>query len=816
MKKKRGRKSKQQTDNFNTKEGVLKFVDDMFDNKTSASNSSDTKQSAKIIDIRKFAQEKSKGATGGALKQLDPIIRKISGDSKKTDSDTIAIKKNINDNASSIRRVSSSVSILETRVGDLTEQSNKTLGMLGDLISEFNKFKNETSKQFEKISKQSDSSSGGILGTISDLTSGIQNNKSKANAAKAPAKTVSTANSALKSVSSAAKLGLKTLPGVGGLVSGVAEYMEGGELGRSIAAGAGTILGGILGGVLGSALGPVGTAAGGLAGSMAGEELAKSGYDWIFGKKKPAESDAIKKSREDREKPSDSKSGTSVSSPSPGMTPGVTTTTAGNGLSGDKSQPQLKGIGETGNATEAINYFTQNGWTREQAAGIVGNLQAESGPNMKTDSIGDGGKAYGIAQWHPDRQAVFKKVYNKDIREAGFKEQLAYVNWELNNTEIAAGRALRAAKTAEEAADLINRLYERSADKTGQRAANAIALIKNNQQAVSPTAAPEGTSAPNAVPVETGVATPGETFVKPVAGNAPVTGSDSSTTSTQGINKGIAEKISSIESSFGKLSVTSGYRDQKKNDAVGGAKNSAHTRANAVDVTFSGDEVKTLKLVEIASKAGIGGIGVYKPGVVHLDTESRRVWGPDFTQNSIPKWAAGALQAHMTGQWGQYDATAAGTKANISETGNTNTTSPGRSTTSFEGSTAGLSGMNFKGMGATSQGMSSGSIQTSKAQIPGPLGMVTRTPGIGQMAGLISTVSTGGSLIPKSPMDMIGMFGSILNAISSGKNNNVRAPNPTFTPDAYQNNNVPPALPSQQILSELFDMKNAPDYNPGG
>jgi hypothetical protein len=64
-------------------------------------------------------------------------------------------------------------------------------------------------------------------------------------------------------------------------------------------------------------------------------------------------------------------------------------------------------------------------------------------------------------------------------------------------------------------------------------------------------------------------------------------------------------------------------------------------------------------------------------------------------------------------------------------------------------------------------------------------------------------------------MDMVGLFGSLVNAINA-QGNNTRAPNPTFARDAYQNNNVPPALPSQQILSELFGMNTVPDYNPAG
>lgn len=117
------------------------------------------------------------------------------------------------------------------------------------------------------------------------------------------------------------------------------------------------------------------------------------------------------------------------------------------------------------------------------------------------------------------------------------------------------------------------------------------------------------------------------------------------------IKKDVAEKVKKVESGSGKeLTITSGFRDPARNAAAGGARNSAHTRANAVDIRFRGNEQDTIKLIEEASQAGIGGIGVYGPGRVHLDTESKRVWGPDFTARSIPEWAKPALQAHMTGQ----------------------------------------------------------------------------------------------------------------------------------------------------------------------
>jgi hypothetical protein len=134
---------------------------------------------------------------------------------------------------------------------------------------------------------------------------------------------------------------------------------------------------------------------------------------------------------------------------------------------------------ETGKPEEAQAFFESKGWTKEQAAGIVGNLVVESG--LRTDAIGDGGRAYGIAQWHPDRQSRFQQVYNKPIRQSTFAEQLDFVNWELNNSEKAAGDALRGATTAGDAAAIVDKQYERSAGlHLSERVSNANAIMSGD------------------------------------------------------------------------------------------------------------------------------------------------------------------------------------------------------------------------------------------------------------------------------------------------------------------------------------------------
>lgn len=98
---------------------------------------------------------------------------------------------------------------------------------------------------------------------------------------------------------------------------------------------------------------------------------------------------------------------------------------------------------------EAIKYFVGSGLTKAQAAGIVGNLHAES--ELQTNIPGDNGQAYGIAQWHPDRQATFKKIIGKDIRNSTFSDQLKFVNWELHNSENEVLQAILKTTTPKEA-----------------------------------------------------------------------------------------------------------------------------------------------------------------------------------------------------------------------------------------------------------------------------------------------------------------------------------------------------------------------------
>lgn len=119
-------------------------------------------------------------------------------------------------------------------------------------------------------------------------------------------------------------------------------------------------------------------------------------------------------------------------------------------------------------AEQVIDHFMTRGYSADEARAIAANLQGESGFNEK--AVGDGGKAYGLAQWHPDRQAQFKRVFGKDIRDATFREQMDFVDWELKNTHKKALIEMQRAKTLGDKTGALVRHYEIPADIAGATA----------------------------------------------------------------------------------------------------------------------------------------------------------------------------------------------------------------------------------------------------------------------------------------------------------------------------------------------------------
>ncbi|CAJ2713995.1 phage tail tape measure protein [Burkholderia pseudomallei] len=151
----------------------------------------------------------------------------------------------------------------------------------------------------------------------------------------------------------------------------------------------------------------------------------------------------------------------------------------------------------------------QMGWSREQAAGLAANFWKESLFDPK--AVGDGGRAFGIGQWHSDRQAEFKKLFGIDIQKSTLDQQLQFADYELRHgNEQKAGQALSKATSAQDAGSVVSRLYERPADANGeaaQRGQMAAAIDQKLSVDVHLHNAPAGTKATATVRSGNGTAT---------------------------------------------------------------------------------------------------------------------------------------------------------------------------------------------------------------------------------------------------------------------------------------------------------------------
>jgi hypothetical protein len=167
----------------------------------------------------------------------------------------------------------------------------------------------------------------------------------------------------------------------------------------------------------------------------------------------------------------------------------------------------------SGSASRAISYFMSQGWTQDQAAGIAANLQEES--SFNPNAIGDNGSAYGIAQWHPDRQRAFAALMGKPIQGSTFDEQLQFVQYELTKGSDVfarrAGQMLKSVNNAGQAGAVVSQFYERpgavqeAMAKRGNMAASLSAgFTQQGGATVNSSVATDAPAAATATPATTG------------------------------------------------------------------------------------------------------------------------------------------------------------------------------------------------------------------------------------------------------------------------------------------------------------------------
>jgi len=163
------------------------------------------------------------------------------------------------------------------------------------------------------------------------------------------------------------------------------------------------------------------------------------------------------------------------------------------------------------NARVAFDYYVSQGLSPVQAAGIVGNLQGESGQGLNPNAVNrgdgrDGSDSIGIGQWNSTRaQALRDFAAAKGVPWNDLNTQLEFLHQELKGPERAAYDRLIAAKTPEEAGQAML-AFERPKDwnkpgahpERGQYAAKVFASYGGGQ----PTPAPASPAAPPSAPLQ--------------------------------------------------------------------------------------------------------------------------------------------------------------------------------------------------------------------------------------------------------------------------------------------------------------------------
>ena len=110
----------------------------------------------------------------------------------------------------------------------------------------------------------------------------------------------------------------------------------------------------------------------------------------------------------------------------------------------------------------AMDFFTGRGFTQEAAAGIVGNLLAESGINPKSKQYG-GGPGRGIAQWTVDQrwQTFLKFAKNRKLDPESLDAQLRFIIHEMPSQMGEDANSIKTMTDQNQAAKLFMDKYER-------------------------------------------------------------------------------------------------------------------------------------------------------------------------------------------------------------------------------------------------------------------------------------------------------------------------------------------------------------------
>jgi hypothetical protein len=297
--------------------------------------------------------------------------------------------------------------------------------------------------------------------------------------------------------------------------------------------------------------------------------------------------------------------------------------------------------GRQGREQSAMQFFESRGYTKAQAAGIVGNLIAESGMDPGARAPGDARDktdSVGIAQWNMERRKALQEFAAKRGKPAGdFETQLAFIDHELRTSERGAGDRLRGARNADEAAAAFIG-YERPKGWTPEnprggmhwdrRAGNARRLAGGEPGAPI---APSATTGGKLYGMVDSIRDDIDRGVKSAQTQAKATAKAEYDTWFNEFKTGLADGsygMSDIKAAREAGRLTDFEDIQKAHNALDGFDKKATEKAAALAIYQSGGQFnsaddKSLKLANVAYDAlgGANGLTQNEPGAVHRTRE---------------------------------------------------------------------------------------------------------------------------------------------------------------------------------------------------
>ncbi len=302
------------------------------------------------------------------------------------------------------------------------------------------------------------------------------------------------------------------------------------------------------------------------------------------------------------------------------------------------------------NSEKIWNYFKEKGLNDYGCAGLLGNLDCESGLNPKnlenayekklgysdeeyctvvdngtyTNFVKDSA-GWGICQWtwHTRKQNLLNYAKSKNKSIGDLEMQLDFLYKELSENYKSVLTTLKTAKSVKEASNAVLLKFECPYDQSvsmqnkrasyGQKYYDKYAKSKNK----------DGESVMGYKTCTKGSAVKLSNNFNSNEFDCHGNGCCSQTL----INETLVEYLQKIREHFGKpITITSGYRCPTHNRRIGGATGSRHSKGDAADIVVSG--VSSREVAKYAESVGIKGIGLYETAsdghFTHIDTRTTK------------------------------------------------------------------------------------------------------------------------------------------------------------------------------------------------